>query len=121
MAGRESMDSKDRFDKFEYRPLHVRVIRDRTSDGHITGPPGRHALLHQGTGVDQESGTDSFLQSVVSQVADLLPELDETSGDRRIHPRLTLNHHRFDVRRRIVEFNRHESLFRTLLQIFDDT
>ena len=58
---------------------------------------------------------------MVSQVADLVAEFDELSSDRGLHPGLTLNHHRFDVRRGVVEFNRHESLLRALLQILEHT
>ncbi len=76
-------------------------------------------MLDQGPGIDQESGTDAFFETVISEIADFLAELDEIARDHRLHSRFTLNHSRFDVRSGVIKFDRHETLLRALLQVFE--
>jgi hypothetical protein len=112
------MDLKDRFDQFQYGALHVRIVRDRTSNRNITGSFRRDALLDQCAGIDQESGADALFQPMISEVADFLAEFDEIRCDSWLHARFTLNHSRFDIGAGVVEFNRYEPLLGALLEIF---
>ena len=67
---------KNGLDEFLDAALHISIVRNRTGYGGIAGPVWGDALLHQGPGVDQQSGTHTFFKPMVSEISYLFTQFD---------------------------------------------
>jgi len=62
---------ENRCNEFGHRPLHVSVVCNGPTDGHITGAPGFNPTGNQLAGVHQQAGTDPLLEAMVTQMPHL--------------------------------------------------
>ena len=57
---------ENRGNEFSRGPLHIRVVRNGPTNGHITGAPCFNATGDELAGIDQEAGAD-LLKAMVPQ------------------------------------------------------
>ena len=93
------------------------IARQIAADARL---PYTDAARNQLRRVDQQSRADALVEAAVMQVANALAEFGQVTRQRHVDVRLVGDDLGFDLRRRVVELERDESLARARLQVLGD-